>query len=383
MTARAALDAAAAAAAAALAAHDRARTPTGVDGLEDLVTNDVLALRRDPRVVRAAVETLRRAGLGAGGSRLLGGDDEAHRALEAEAAAWTGAEAALLFPTGTAANVGMVAGLVSPDDLVVSERENHGSLVEAVRASRARTLVVARGHLDALDRALASGPRGARRFVVLESLHGMDGDAADLLAVAAVARRREALLLVDEAHAVGLLGPRGAGLADPSLVGDVLAARSLPCGKALGAAGGLVVGSHAVVALLVHRAKAFAHTTALPPAVAAGTREALRIARDEPERAARALASARAVEARLLSRGESVAAVDGAFVPWILGTDARALAVAAALRARGFAVRAVRPPTVPEGTARVRLSCHADLEPTALARLLAAIDDVSARRGPA
>lgn len=376
MTARADLDAGARAAVAALVAAGRARAPVGVDAPVDLVTNDVLALRRDPRVVAAAVAALVRAGLGAGGSRLLGGDDEAHRALEADAAAFAGAEAALLFPSGTAANVGVVTALVRPGDVVVAERENHGSLVDAVRATRARVAVVPRGHADALDAALARGPAGARRFVVLESLHGMDGDAADLRTVADVARRRDALLIVDEAHAVGVLGPRGAGLADPSVVGDVLAARTLPLGKALGAAGGLVVASAAVVDLLVHASRAFAFTTAAPPAAAAGARAALRIARDEPSRAARALAAARAVEANLRARGQSVAAVDGAFVPWLLGADARALEVAAGLRARGFAVRAVRPPTVPEGTARVRLSCHADLAPADLARLLAAVDAV-------
>lgn len=269
MTARADLDASARALVGVLAEAGRARAPTGATEGVDLVTNDVLALRRDPRVVGAAVAALRRAGLGAGGSRLLGGDDPAHRALEAEAAAWTGAEAALLYPSGTAANHGLVAGLVDRSDLVVAERENHGSLVEAVRSARARTLLVNRGDLGALDRALGmGGPRG-RRFVVLESLHGMDGDAADLPALATVARRRDALLLVDEAHAVGLLGPRGAGLADPASVGDVLAARTLPCGKALAGAGGLVVASRAVVDLLVHRSRAFAFTTGLPPAVAA------------------------------------------------------------------------------------------------------------------
>ncbi|MFO0932632.1 MAG: aminotransferase class I/II-fold pyridoxal phosphate-dependent enzyme [Planctomycetota bacterium] len=376
MTARADLDASARALVGVLAEAGRARAPTGATEGVDLVTNDVLALRRDPRVVGAAVAALRRAGLGAGGSRLLGGDDPAHRALEEEAAAWTGAEAALLYPTGTAANHGLVAGLVDRSDLVVAERENHGSLVEAVRSARARTLVVHRGDLGALDRALGmGGPRG-RRFVVLESLHGMDGDAADLAAVAAVARRRDALLLVDEAHAVGLLGPRGAGLADPASVGDVLAARTLPCGKALAGAGGLVVASRAVVDLLVHRSRAFAFTTGLPPAVAAGTLAALRIARDEPARAARARAAARRVEGRLRALGQSVAAVDGAFVPWILGRDDRALEAASALRARGFAVRAVRPPTVPEGTARVRLSCHADLGERDLARLERALEVV-------
>jgi 8-amino-7-oxononanoate synthase len=364
VTARADLDASARALVGVLAEAGRARAPTGATEGVDLVTNDVLALRRDPRVVGAAVAALRRAGLGAGGSRLLGGDDPAHRALEAEAAAWTGAEAALLYPSGTAANHGLVAGLVDRSDLVVAECENHGSLVEAVRSACARTPRPPRTSAR-FDRALAmGGPRG-RRFVVLESLHGMDGDAADLPALAAVARRRDALLLVDEAHAVGF-GLRRAS-PTPRPVGDVLAARTLPCGKALAGAGGSVVASRAVVDLLVHRSRAFAFTTP-----AAGRRRG--DARGAPDRARRARPRRAGLRRRAPRRGaparagQSVAAVDGAFVPWIVGRDDRARGRLRAAR-RGFAVRAVRPPTVPEGTARVRLSCHADLTERDLTRL--------------
>lgn len=369
VTARADLDASARALVGVLAeAGGAPRAPTGATEGVDLVTNDVLALRRDPRVVGAAVAALRRAGLGAGGSRLLGGDDPAHRALEAEAAAWTGAEAALLYPSGTAANHGLVAGLVDRSDLVVAECENHGSLVEAVRSARARTLPrPPRRPRRAQPRARDGRPsRAALRRARVAARHGRRrGRPARPRGGGPPARRP----LVDEAHAVGLLGPRGAGLADPASVGDVLAARTLPCGKALAGAGGLVVASRAVVDLLVHRSRAFAFTTGLPPAVAAGTLAALRIARDEPARAARARAAARRVEARLRALherrggGRRVRPVDRR------PRRPRARGRLRAARARGFAVRAVRPPTVPEGTARVRLSCHADLTERDLTRL--------------
>jgi 8-amino-7-oxononanoate synthase len=381
VTSRRALDDEARRAASDFARRGLSRAPVGTDGLVDLVTNDALGLRRDPRVVRAAGEALARAGLGAGGSRLLGGDDEAHRALEADLAAWLSEEAAVLFPTGTAANAGAVAALAGPADLVVSDAWNHGSLVDAVRLSRARKEVVPHGDAGAVERALAGDARGGRRFVVLESLHGMEGDAAPLAALGDVCRRGDALLVVDEAHAIGLLGPDGAGLVAAAGVGDVCAARTVPCGKALAGAGGAVVASKAVASLVVHTARAYAFTTALPPAVAAGVCEAARIARAEPWRRERALGLARRAEAALAGLGARVLRGEGAFASWVLGTPAAALAAAERLRAAGFAVRAVRPPTVPEGTSRLRLSFHADLEDAAFERLLDALP--AAARGAA
>ena len=357
MTGRRDLDEAARRETTALAAAGLSRAPIAVEGV-DVLTNDVLSLRRDPRVVAAAQAALSGAGLGAGGSRLLGGDAEEHRLLETAVAAWVHEEAAVSFPTGTAANVGLLTGLLRPEDLVVSDARNHGSLVDGVRLSRARKAIVAASDPAAVEAALGRDRGGGRRFVVVEGVHGMDGDAAPLAGLADVCRRRDALLVVDEAHAAGLLGADGAGAAAAAGVADVVAARVVPCGKALAGAGGVVATSRAVADLLVHRSRAYAYTTALPPAVAAGVRAALDVSVAEPSRRARALALAARLRARLRAAGLRVFDGDGAFVAWLPGDLEATMRAAERLRAAGFAARAVRPPTVPEGTARLRLSTH-------------------------
>jgi 8-amino-7-oxononanoate synthase len=364
-----------------LARRGLSRAVVATDGLVDLVTNDSLGLRRDPRVLAAAAAALAREGLGAGGSRLLGGDHAEHRALEADLARWTGEEAAVLFATGTAANVGVLGALAGPADLVVSDAENHGSLVDGIRLCGARKAIVPHGEPEAVDRALAGDAGRGRRFVVVETLHGMNGDAALLAALADVCRRRGALLVADEAHAIGVLGPEGAGLVAEAGVRDVVAARVLPCGKALAGAGGAVACSAAVASLLVQTARAFAFTTALPPAVAAGVRAAAEVARAEPARRERCRALVVRTRDALVGLGARVSGAEGGFVSWVLGTPEAASAAAERLRAAGFAARPVRPPTVPEGTSRLRLALHADLAEADFERLLAALP-VAARGAP-
>ncbi len=379
MTTRDALDAEARASAEGLARRGLARAPTGTDGLVDLVTNDYLGLRRDPRVVAAASAALSRAGLGTGGSRLLAGDDPEHRALEDAVARWLGEEAAVCFPTGSAANAGTLTALLRPGDVAVSDEWNHGSLVDGIRLSGASKAVVPHGDVSAVEAALAKAPAAGRRFVVFESIHGMEGDVAPLEALADVCRRREALLVVDEAHAAGLVGPDGAGLVAEVGCADVVAARVVPCGKALGGAGGVVACSKAVASLLHHVSRQFTYATALPPAVAAGVRAALGVGRAEPWRRERSRALARRTFEALTALGERAHALPpaGGFVAWILGPPEAALLAAERFRARGFAVRAVRPPTVPEGTSRVRLSLHADLSDADVERFLAALPEVA------
>ena len=365
------LDAVARTATDALASAGLARSPVAVEGI-DVLSNDYLALRRDPRVLRAARESLDRSGLGAGASRLLGGEFEEHRRLESEIASWQGEEAAVLYPSGTAANVGLLTALLSADDLVVSDTLNHGSLVDGIRLSGARKAVVAHGDVEAVDRALAADVGRAHRFVVVEGIHGMEGDLAPLREFADVCRRRSALLVVDEAHALGHVGPDGAGAVAEARCADVVAARVNPCGKALAGAGGVVTCSRDVARLLVHRSRAYALATALPPPIAAGVLEAARIARADAPLRERSIALAVSIRARLATAGLAVRPGDGAIVAWIVGTPAAALAAAERLRASGFSARAVRPPTVPEGTSRIRLSIHADLSDTDADRLVSA-----------
>jgi 8-amino-7-oxononanoate synthase len=356
-----------------------ARAPTGAGAGLDLVTNDYLGLRDDPRVLAAARAALERRGLGAGAARLLGGDHPEHRALEAAFARAHGEEAAVLFPSGSAANQGVLGALLRPGDLAVCDARNHGSLVDGVRLSRARRAIVPHGDVLAVEDALRKDAGGGRRFVVLEGVHGMEGDVAPLADLADVCRRLDALLVVDEAHAAGVVGPDGAGAAALAGVEDVVAARVVPLGKAFGGAGGVVTASAAVCDEVVHRARAYLFATALPPAVAAGVAEAHRLARAEPERRARATALARRLAGVLEEAGARVAGRGAAVVSWILGSAAAALDAAAALRARGVEARAVRPPTVPEGEARVRLSCHASPSDAEVERAAEALREAATR----
>jgi 8-amino-7-oxononanoate synthase len=334
----------------------------------DLTSNDVLGLSRHPRVRAALADALaRERHHGAGASRLLGGAVEAWAAVEGEVAAWQGAEASLAFTSGYAANTGLLGALLEPGDLVVSDARNHASLIDGVRLGRAERVVVPHGDVDAADRALTAHPDGAR-WIVVESLYGMDGDLADLDAWAELALRHDAGLIVDEAHATGLYGPQGQGRAHA--LRARLGARLVTVhtgGKALGVAGAFVAGARPLVAWLVNRARPFVFSTAAPPHLAAGLSAAIGIVRSDPALRARPLEAAARLRAALpgLDVGESASHV----VPLIVGTPERALALADALAARGWEARAIRPPTVAPGTCRVRVVAHADLTDDDVGRL--------------
>lgn len=345
------------------------RTPTERGGGVDLLTNDYLGLSRHPAVIVAARQVLEREGLGAGASRLLGGDHPEHRRLETAFVELQGTESAALFPSGSTANLGLLTALLRVDDLVVSDALNHASLIDGIRLSGARRVIVPHGDVDAVDRALHDACATGRRFIVVEGVHGMEGDAAPLAALADVCRRRDAQLIVDEAHSLGLLGPGGAGAVAAAGCADVVVARVNPCGKALGGSGGVVTASKAVVAWIHATSRAFIFATALPPTVAAGVCAAIGVMRAECARRARPLSLARRFE-RILGVPRTG---DGALVPWVLGTPESALGAAADLRRQGFDVRAVRPPTVPEGTSRVRFSFHADHSDSDVDRLESAL----------
>jgi len=351
----------------------------------DFVSNDYLGLACDRRVVDAARAALERAGAGARAARLLGGGsergDDAARAEEL-CAEWLGEEAALLFPSGWQANLGAIGTLAGPGDALFSDELNHASLIDGCRLSRARVATFAHGDLDELARQLAQSRGARRRLVVVESLFSMDGDLADLAALDELAARHDAWLLVDEAHAAGLLGPRGAGgFAATRRPATRVAARIVTGGKALGVAGAFVVGSAALRDLLLHRARPFVFTTAPPPAVSAALAAAITIVREPACDATRArlLALARAL-ATALPRGATAARPPaGAIVPFQVGDAAATRTLGDALDRDGFAVGAVRPPTVPEGGARLRLVVHATNTDDEIARLAAAI----ARHAPA
>jgi 8-amino-7-oxononanoate synthase len=289
----------------------------------------------------------------------VAGDLPSHRALEADLAAFTGRPAALLFPTGYQANVGVISALAGAGDLIVSDAANHASLIDGCRLSRASVAIYRHGDAAEARAALAAGARARRRFLVTESLFSMDGDVAPLAELAEAAAAHDAALLVDEAHALGVLGPEGRGLcAAAGVVPHVLVGT---LGKAFGAAGGFVAGEAALRRLLVNRARTFIYTTALPPPVAAAARASLALVAgpEGARRRARLQAGLARLAAALAPTGLLSRPPAGAIVPVILGSEARALAAAARLRARGIFVPAIRPPTVPAGAARLRVTLSA------------------------
>jgi 8-amino-7-oxononanoate synthase len=322
----------------------------------DLAGNDYLGLSRHPEVVEAGVAALRTWGAGSTGSRLVTGSTELHARFEVELAAHTGFASALVFASGYAANLGAITSLVSAGDLVVSDERNHASIVDACRLSRADVAVTRHLDLDAVDEALTR--RAYRRaLVVTDSVFSADGDLADLAGLHAVARRHGAVLLVDEAHALGVVGAHGEGaVADAGLAGapDVIATATLS--KSLGSQGGAVLGPVEVRDHLIDTARTFIFDTGLAPAAVGAALGALRLLSTEPELAGRA--RARACElARLADAPEPAAAV----VSIVLGDPERAVAAASTCREQGVAVGCFRPPTVPPGTSRLRLSARADL----------------------
>jgi 8-amino-7-oxononanoate synthase len=375
---------------AALAALDRRRTCPELAGssrihpdlggrsMLSFCSNDYLGLASHPFLAAAAASAATREGFGASAARLVSGDLTAHRSLEASLARFLDRPAALAFPTGYQTNIGAVTALAGRGDLIVSDELNHASLVDGCRLSRARVAVYPHGDARAARRLLRAGANFRRRLLVTESLFSMDGDGAPLAALAEEAAATDSILVVDEAHALGVLGPAGRGLcAAAGIVPDVLVGT---LGKAVGAAGGFVAGSRALRDLLVNRARTFIFTTALPPPVAAAAEAALHlIAGPDGDARRSSLAARRTALGELLAARRLIPSPPpGPIVPVVLGTEARALSIAAALRTRGVFIPAIRPPTVPAGAARLRITLSSEHTPDDLARLIAALDEALA-----
>jgi 8-amino-7-oxononanoate synthase len=292
---------------------------------------------------------------GAGGSRLIVGERAEHLELERSLAGWLGTSAALVFSSGYAANLGSISALAEPGDLIVSDELNHASIIDGCRLSRARVEVVKHLDLGAVARAL-QGPYARRRWVVTESYFSMDGDTPDLAALRRLCDEADAGLIVDEAHALGVFGPAGRGLcAERGVTPDVFVGA---LGKAFGAAGAFVAGSDALIAWLWNRARSFVFSTGVSPATAAAARRSLRSI-EEDERPRRQLHE----NARRLREGLARIGLHpgghGPIMPVVVGDSRKAVEAAAELREEGIHVQAVRPPTVPAGTARLRITTTA------------------------
>ncbi|WP_207549084.1 8-amino-7-oxononanoate synthase [Mycolicibacterium peregrinum] len=333
------------------------RTRPAVATELDLASNDYLGLSQHPEVLDGGIEALRTWGAGAGGSRLVTGNTELHEEFETALATFVGAESALVFSSGYTANLGAVVALSGPGSLLVSDALTHASLVDACRLSRARVTVTPHLDVDAVDAALSSRTED-RAVVLTESVFSTDGVLAPLRELHAVCRRHGALLLVDEAHGLGVRGPGGQGLLyESGLAGAPDVVMTTTLSKALGSQGGVVLGPEPIRAHLIDAARPFIFDTGLAPAAVGAASAALRVLIAEPQRAQAVLNHA----AELARISGDTAVPDSAVVSVILGEPEVAVAAAAACLDRGVRVGCFRPPTVPEGTSRLRLTARASL----------------------
>ncbi|HEX5122804.1 MAG TPA: 8-amino-7-oxononanoate synthase [Rhodanobacteraceae bacterium] len=346
----------------------RLRTVEAIDGasitidrkrLLNFASNDYLGLSQHPALREALVDAALRWGVGATAAPLLGGRRDEHAAREETIARWTGRERALLFSDGWAANLGTIAALLDRDDVCVQDKLNHASLIDAARFAGAELKRYPHGDIDGARRQLTSRPDAAA-ILATDGVFGMDGDVAPLRDLASLCSEQHATLMVDDAHGIGVLGPDGAGaLAEAALTQDDAPILMATLGKALGVAGAFVAGSAALIDGLVQSARTFVYATALPPALAAAARAAIDVARFESWRRDRL--------AHLIAHFQNAAEANGLTLlpsrtpiqPLVIGASDVALTVAAKLEEAGFHVPAIRPPTVPEGKARLRIALTA------------------------
>ncbi len=344
-----------------------------VDGREmvQLGSNNYLGLADDPAVRRAAVEAIERWGVGSGASRLIAGTTGPVEALERDLAAFKATEAAVVTSTGWQANASALAALAAPGDLILSDKLNHASILDGARATGALLRTYPHGDGDRL-RALLDRlrPRHRRCVIITDGLFSMDGDVAPLAELVRLKGDYDAILVVDDAHATGVLGAGGRGSAEAAGVAEGVDVTVGTLSKALGGLGGFVAGPAAVIETIVNRARPFIYTTALPAALAAAAREALRIVRDEPERRRTCLALAERLRRALRGAGLDTGAATAQIIPILLGSPARAVAAARRCAAAGLLVPAIRPPTVPPGGSRLRISVMATHDWADLARLV-------------
>ena len=344
-----------------------------LDGVQvlNLASNDYLGLAADRRLAAAAEAELDHSGFGAGASRLITGNHRAHVALEAALADWMRCSGVRLFNTGYAANTGVLAALLRTGDAVFSDELNHASIIDGCRLSRADVVVYPHLDLSVLEAALARSTH-RRRVVVSESLFSMDGDLADVAGLAALCTRHDAALVLDEAHAIGVMGPEGrGGAAAAGVVPDILIGT---CGKALGTFGAFAATTRSIADLLWNRARSFVFSTGMPPSIAAATLASLEIVRSSEGAALRQTLVAHARRFReLVPRAGGVH--EGAIAPIIVGDDRRVMALSARLLEDRVFVQGIRPPTVPPATARLRIGLGASMTPQQLEKAASSINN--------
>jgi 8-amino-7-oxononanoate synthase len=346
--------------------------PAGVN----LCSNDYLGLAPDPRLKQAVLDAVSRtASMGSTGSRLLSGNSAEWEQAESTFAEFAGTEAALYFGSGYAANIGVLSSVLSPGDVVFSDALNHASLIDGMRLSGATRVIYPHRDLRFLENALRERAEASgSKVIVTESVFSTEGDIAPIEDLVRLANQYGAELVIDEAHATGVCGPQGRGIVVEYVCQQEILAVMHTCGKALASCGAFVCGSSQLKKYLVNGARTFIFSTAMPPYIAGQIQAAVALARDADAERAHLHRIAASLREELGARGFSCGASATHIVPLILGTNELALQVASELQSRGFAVKAIRPPTVPAGTARIRISLTSRITTDVIQSLVAAID---------
>lgn len=339
----------------------------------NLCSNNYLGLAQDARVREAAVEAIRRYGIGSGASRLVCGNMAVHQALEEKIAAFKGQEACLVYTSGYCANTGIIPSVVGRDDLVLSDRLNHASIVDGIILSRAKLRRYAHGDTESLE-GILNGNRGhGQRMIVTETVFSMDGDIAPLPDIVSVAEKHDCLVMVDEAHATGVLGKNGQGAAGHFGLENRIDIQMGTLSKAIGCQGGYVCGSRTLIDYLINFSRQFIYTTALPPAVAAACIKAIQVIETEPGLRARLWDNVKYLKSGLDSMGFDVKGSQTPIIPLLVKDAAAATNFSLKLLEAGVFIQAIRPPAVPEGQSRLRLTVTAGHEREDLDRALDAI----------
>jgi 8-amino-7-oxononanoate synthase len=328
-----------------------------------MCSNDYLGLSLHPLLKQAARVAIDQYGTGSGASRLISGTSPLHDELERKIARFKGTDAALVFNSGYAANIGIIPAVASEGDVILSDSLNHASIIDGCRLSRASLEIYRHCDCDHLERLLRKRSSSRRRLIVTDSVFSMDGDIAPLPEIASLAEQYDALLMVDDAHATGVLGQTGRGAAEHFGLSGRIDIQMGTFGKALGSFGAYAAGSRELIELLVNRSRSFIYSTAIPASVCAASLAALHIVDNEPEKRDRLLANRETFGRNLAAHGLTVSFFPTPIIPILCGSSSNALKISRELLDRGIFASAIRPPTVPEGSSRIRmtvLATHSD-----------------------
>ncbi|MCK4752433.1 MAG: 8-amino-7-oxononanoate synthase [Planctomycetes bacterium] len=336
-------------------------TTVRIDGHDKILfcSNNYLNLANHPKIIEATTEAMKKYGHGSGASRLISGTMRPHVELEKELATLLGKEAALIFPSGWMANEAVIRSIPQKGDLLVLDKLDHASIIDAAKGSDAEFRTYRRGSHERLEKFLADDNYN-RKFIITESIFSMDGDTADLETLIELKNKYNAFLIVDEAHAFGCLGENGAGLAEKSGVLDEVDIIVVTMSKAMGSTGGAVAAKRQVIDLLINKARSFIYTTAPTVASCAAAMAAMEIARQEPDRRKKLKQNAEYLHTKLNQLGLNTGSSESHIIPVIIGGEKETLTVSKGLYEMGFFIPAIRPPTVAAGTARLRISIQSE-----------------------